>query len=547
MDLRTFVVGDVSTVAGLALAAVALVWLIACANASSLLIARVTTRRRELAVRTALGASRGRVVRHLLAESGVLALGAAAIGSAFALAGIRLLRDVGAAYFPRTQEIALHGSVLALFVALTAASALLLGLIPALHGSGGAVDEALRSSGRGSTGSLTVRRLRRVLVGSQFAIATPLLIVAGLLLVSLDALGRVDLGFDTHHLASGSLTLPAAQYPNDRVAAFWDELQRRAQSLPGVTAVAYADGRAPEDVQNFNNFTLEAAPPRPGQPEPVSPWIAVSPDYFSLMGLKLLDGRLLDRRDAERPNLEAIVVDAAWARRFFPNGRAVGQRLQEGGCTTCPPVTVVGVVTDVRYVGVDKPDKGTVYAPMGPQTRSRFALLRTSGDPAAVIAPMRQTVRELDASLPLSRAATMDDLIGQSLQKPRSLSILVGAFALIALTLSIVGIYGVMAYYVQQHAKDISIRLALGGRANDVLRLVVGQGMRVVAIGLMLGLLVALGATRLISALLYGVGAADVRTFGAVSLLLLGIALLACLVPAWRAVGVEPAMVLREE
>jgi ABC-type antimicrobial peptide transport system permease subunit len=210
-------------------------------------------------------------------------------------------------------------------------------------------------------------------------------------------------------------------------------------------------------------------------------------------------------------------------------------------------VTVVGVVTDVRYVGVDKPDQGTVYAPMDRQTRSRFALLRTSGDPAAVIAPMRQTVRELDASLPLSRAATMDDLIGQSLQKPRSLSILVGAFALVALTLSIVGIYGVMAYYVQQHAKDISIRLALGGRANDVLRLVVGQGMRVVAIGLVLGLLVALGVTRLIGALLYGVGTADVRTFGAVSLLLLGIALLACLVPAWRAVGVEPAMVLRDE
>src|SRR5262249_14395409 len=160
----------------------------------------------------------------------------------------------------------------------------------------------------------------------------------------------------------------------------------------------------------------EAAPPRPGQPEPVSPWIAVTPDYFPLMGLRLVDGRLLDARDAERPNLESIVVDTAWARRFFPNRSAVGQRLQEGGCSTCPLVAVVGVVTDVRYIGVDKPDEGTVYAPMPPQLRSRFALVRTAGDPAAALAPMRQIVHELDASLPLSRAAAMDELIADSLQ-----------------------------------------------------------------------------------------------------------------------------------
>jgi putative ABC transport system permease protein len=545
--LKTFVAGDVGAVAGLALAAVGLVWLIACANASSLLIARVTSRRRELSIRAALGASRGRVARYLLAEGSLLAIGAAAIGIALAWFGAGLLRDAGAGFWPRTQEITLHGPVLSLLALLTAASALLFGLMPAVHGSGGPVDDALRSSGRSSTGSLAVRRLRRVLVGSQFAIATPLLIVAGLLLVSLNELGRVDLGFNTHNLVTGSILLPAAEYPDSRVPAFWDELQRRTQSLAGVAAVAYADSRPPSDVNNFNNFDLEDTPTPAGHSQPVTAWIAATPEYFALFGVNLLQGRLLDTRDALAPNLEAVVVDRSWARRFFPNGDAVGKRLREGGCTSCPWTTVVGIVSDVKYVGVDKPDEGTVYWPMSPQERSRFLVLRAYTDPATLLSPIRQVVRELDANLPVSSVATIDDLVARSLQKPRSLSMLVGGFALVALALSIVGIYGVMAYYVQQHAKEMSIRLALGASPRDVLWLIVGQGMRVVSSGLGIGLVAALMVTRLISSLLFGVGAMDARTFAGVSVLLLSIALLACFVPARRASGVEPGMVLRDE
>jgi putative ABC transport system permease protein len=552
MDLQEYVVGDVRTIARLAIAAVLFVWLIACTNASNLLIARVTSRRRELAVRAALGASRGRVVRYLLAESVLLAIGSAAVGVSLAAGGIRLLRELGAAYFPRTAEIAIDGPVPWLLVALTMGSAVLFGVVPAVHGSGGAearVDEALRSAGRSSTGSRSARRLRRVLVGGEFAIATPLLVVAGLLLGSLAALGRVDLGFDTRNLVTGSVLLPASQYPAERVASFWPELQRRVEAIPGVSAVAYADGRPPNGVGNQNNFDLEDAPTPAGQSQPVVPWVSVSPDYFRLLGLTLLQGRLFDERDALTPNNaeQPIVVDRAWARRFFPNGGVVGRRLKSGGCTQCPWTVVVGVVTDVRYDGLDRPDAGSVYAPWNPQSSTNFVFVRTAVEASTIVPALGDAVRRMDAAVPLSDVATIDDLLDRSLARPRSLSMLVGALAAIALALSIVGIYGVMAYYVQQHAKDIGIRLALGGSRGDVFRLVVGQGMSVAAGGVAVGVLVSFAVTRSLSSLLFGVGAADPPTFAAVAGVLALVALAGCALPARRAIAVQPASALRDE
>jgi putative ABC transport system permease protein len=548
MDLKTHIVGDVGTVAGLALAAVGLVWLIACANASSLLVARVTSRRHELAVRAALGASRRRVVRHLLAESGLLALGAAALGLALAWSGIEVLRDFDAGFFPRTQEIALSGAVLGLLAALTAASVFLFGFIPALHGSGGRVEDSLRSSGRSSTGGTGVRRLQRALVASQFAITTPLLIIAGLLVISLNELGRVDLGFDSRNVLSGTLTLPPAAYPEPaRVTAFWDELQRRIGSLPGVSGVTFADGRPPTEVNNVNNFDLEDRPTPAGRSQPVTPWISVAPEYFRVLGVNLRQGRLLDSRDTLAANTEAIVVDRAWANRFFPKGAALGRRLREGGCTRCPWVAVVGIVDDIKYVGLDKPDEGTVYAPLQPQRRSRFLLLRTSTNPAGVLTAVRKVLRQLDPNLPFSNVATIDELTAGSLQKPRSLAALVGGFAFIAVILSIVGIYGVMAYYVQQHAKEITIRLALGGRPARVMTMIVGQGMKAVSSGVIVGVVAAFGVTPLISSLMFGVRAHDARTVVAIGLFLLAVAVVACIVPARRTMGMEPAMVLRED
>ena len=547
VDLKSHVVGDVSKIAGLALGAAGLVWLIACANASNLLIARVTSRRRELAVRAALGASRGRIVRYLLAESALLAVGSIAIGIPIATLGIKVLRGIGANYFPRMHEVALEGPVLGLLFGLTIMSGFIFGVVPTLHGAGGTVDESLRSSGRSTTGGIAASRLRRVLVGSQFAVATPLLVVAALLLTSLNELKRVDLGFDTRNVITGSIRLPSAQYTDrDRVVSVWDEIKRRAESLPGVAGVAFADGRPPNNVGNINNFDLEEFPTPPGQSQPATPWVAVTPEYFRVLGLTLLEGRFLEERDAFRPNLEAVVVDRAWARRFFPNGSAVGKRFREGGCTDCPWTSVVGVVSEVKYVGLDKPDQGTVYSPLS-GSLSRHLVVRTHTDPATVLPALRQVVREMEPDAPLSSVATIDDLVAQSLERPQSLSILVGGFAVIALALSVFGIYGVMAYYVQQHLRDIGIRMALGGDSADVLRLIVGQGMKVVVLGVAIGLLTAFGLARLAVSLLFGVGAADPFIFTAVSAVLLTVALAACVVPARRAIRVQPAAILRSE
>jgi len=543
-DLKTNLVGDVRAIAGLSLAAVALVWLIACANASSLLIARVNGRRQELAVRAALGASRGRVIRYLLVESGLLAIGAAILAVGIAYSGMQLLQTLGATYFPRTGEIQFTSTLALVMLALAVSSALLFGLVPALNVTGGTVDESLRSS-RSTTASAGVRRMRRVLVAAQFAIATPLLIVAGLLLASLDQLRHVDLGFDTQQLLVGSIRLPSAQYQQpERMTAFWNELQRRIEGLPGVASVAFSDGLPPNQVGGFNNFDLEDHPAGPGGSQPVTSWLSITPSYMRTVGLKLIEGRLLDEHDI--PLGLSLVVDRAWAKRFFPNQSAVGKRLKNGGCTTCDWNVVVGVVSEVKYGGLDQPDMGAVYQTISP-VPSLFLIVRTNGDPLSVAPAVRQAVRQLEPAAPLSNIATIDGLVDQSLVRPQSLSMLVTTFAAVALLLSIIGIYGVMGYYVQQHVKEISIRMALGGSRNDVARLVIGHGMAVVISGVIAGTAIAFAATRLMRTLLFGVGAADPMTFAGVTTMMIAVALMACALPAWRAMRVQPAAVLRNE
>ena len=393
--------------------------------------------------------------------------------------------------------------------------------------------------------------------GAQFATATPLLVVAVLLLMSLDKLARVDLGFDTRNLLTGAVSLPAAQYrDNGAINTFWNELHARLEALPGVGQVAFADGLPPNGVNNFNNFELEEIPTQAGQSPPVTPWVDVTPGYFQLLGLKLLEGRLFDDRDGTGPSLRSVIVDRAWSRRFFPSGSALGKRFKEGGCTECPWTTVVGVVSDVKYAGMDRPDQGTVYTPMpgrttpageGPPSRARVLIVRSATDPAALIGSVRQTVRALDPAVPLSNVATMEEVVATSLERPRSLSILVGTLAGVALLLSVIGIYGVMAYSVQQQLKEISIRLALGATQRDVLSLVLRQGMSVVLAGLAVGMAGAIFAGRWIASLLFGVGATDAAPLVVVALLLAAVAFAACFVPARRATALQPAVVLRND
>ncbi len=548
MDLKTFVVGDVGTTLVLALVAVGFLLVIATANAASLLMTRVTARVRELAVRAALGASKGRLLQHMLSESGLLALGSAIVGVALTFGGLRLLTTVGSHFVPRTQEIDIDGPGILFLSAVTICSALLFGLVPSLTGASFDLEDALRASGRSTTDSIARTRIRRALVTSQVAIAAPLLVGAGLLIGSLARLQDVHPGFDTHNVLTVGVTLPSERYQNtSEVNAFWDAALERVRDHPGVIGVGYANGRPPNQSSTLNNFDLEDKPTGPGGTQPVVPWVATTPGYFLALGVPLVEGRMFQPHDnGEAPPV--VLVDETWAKRFFPNQDPVGRRFYSGGQTTGPMTTVVGVVGDVKYMGLDAVELGTVYEPMSSGTyRSRFFVARTSVDPMTILEHIDGVVRELDPGLPLENAATIDEAISDSLQAPRYLTFLAAAFAGVALLLSVVGVYGVMAHHVQQHTKDIGIRIALGGGPTRVIGEVVWSGLQLALVGVMIGMAGAFYLTRFMSNLLFGVGTGDMPTFLGVAALMLGVALVACTPPARRAASVDPVRSLRDE
>jgi putative ABC transport system permease protein len=548
MDLKDVVVGDVGTTEMLVLGAVVFLLLIASNNAANLLLARTTQRSRELVVRAALGASRGRLMQHMLSESALLALGGALVGVFVMYGGIRLLTTTGADFIPRAQEIGVDERVLLFLAVVTLISGLLFGLIPSLTGVKLRLERALRVGGRSATDAAGPRRIRRVLVASQFAIATPLLIGAGLLISSLARLQNVDPGFDTDNILVAGLSLPETAYPErDDVQAFWPQVVDRVEALPGVESVVLGDALPPTRVNMINNFNLEDKPTAPGQSEPATPWVAVTLGYFTALGIDVVEGRPFNELDhGDAPPV--VVVDQAWANRFFPDESVVGKRFVSGGCTTCPLSTIVGVVSDVKYVGLDDPGTGTVYWPMSQGTkRFVFLLVKTHSDPMVVLPTLKNAVRELDSSLPLSNVTTIDESIANSLQAPRYLTALAAAFAVVALLLSVIGVYGVMSHHVQQHTKDIGIRIALGGGPSKVLGSVVWQGLRLALVGVALGTAGTFYLTRFMASMLFGVGTMDVITFCSVAAVMLGVALVACLLPAHRAASVDPVSTLREE
>jgi putative ABC transport system permease protein len=542
-DLKERVVGKVGTTLVFVLAAVGCLLLIACANALNLLIARGLQRTRELAIRSALGASRGRLVQHVVVETTTLIAGAALLGAGIAWASLRLASVYGRDYIPRIDEVHLSATTLAWLVGLAVACSLVIGLLSAWHSARPRVDRTLRASGRGMTDGPGARRVRRALVAAEFALATPLLVAAVLVLTSLDRLTRVPVGIETSHLLTASLSLSGARYAQDADRAeFWKRVVERLAVLPGVESAALSDSRPPRENGQRNNFDLEDRPTPAGQNQPICAWIGVSPGFFRSSGLRLERGRLLDARSLQE---DVVVVDRAWAQRFFPGQEVLGRRFRNGGCTTCPWTTVVGVVGNVRWTGLDAVEDGTVYFPFV-DLRDGFAMLRTTAEPASVIPSLRQAIKELDPGLALSRVATGDELMSDALSTPRYLTTLLGVFAVTALMLSVVGIYGVMAHFVQQHTRDIGIRLALGGDPRREQRFVMFQGLRLVAIGVVVGVGVALLTGRLMTTLLFGVSPMDLRTLLGVPAALLLVAMVACFVPARRVASIDPARILRE-
>jgi predicted permease len=545
-DLKSRAVGDVTSRLVFVLAAVGCVLLIACANAVNLLLARAMHRERELTIRAALGASRRRILQYLATETALLTTGAAAIGLAVAASALQLIRVYGGDYIPRIDEIRLAGPAIAWLSLLSVGSAIVMGVVPALHSAGLAGHRQLQSGGRSVTDSPAARRVRRVLVAVEFAIATPLIVAAVLVLTTLERLREVPVGIDTSQVLTASIALPEGAYPDAAaMRGFWSRALERLATIPGVAAVAFADGRPPRELEQENDINLEDHPTPEGKNQPTSPWVGATPGLFKTVGLTLQEGRLLDDRDFQPNAPDVVVVDRAWAARFFPNETVLGRRFHSGGCNTCDWTTVVGVVGTVKYLGLDAPDQGTVYWPLRDGDRNRYVLLRST-HPAALMEPLRQAFRELDPSLALTGIATVDQLVTDSLTQPRYLSVLVATFGATALALSLVGIYGVLTYFVQQHRRDIGIRLALGGDPFHVGRRVVGQGLAIVMIGVAFGLGTTFLTTRIISSALFGVSSTDPLTLVMVPSFLIVAALTACLIPAWRAAGVDPAEVLRE-
>ena len=549
-SLHEQIVGQMRLPLLILLGAVSLVLLIACANVASLLLARSTVRRKEIVVRAALGASRRRITRQLLTESLLLAFCGGALGLLIALWGTNQLVSLSAQTLPRMKEVSLDGRVLGFTLAISMLTGLVFGLAPVIEASKLDLNEVLKEGGRRATGSAGQRRIRSLIVAAEFALALTLLIGAGLLSRSFWRLQNVSPGFDPENLLTFQVSLPWASYPGARQAgAFFQEAIARTAQLPGVKAVGAASILPLSGSNNDGGFVIEGRPYRDMKDLGDEEIRVVTPDYFRALGIPLIKGRFFNDADkADAPGV--MIINQAFAERHFRGEDPVGKRLNRGDPrgSNVNWITIVGVVGDVRHGGLNVEAKPEFYIPHLQETRFSMTLVaRVAADPASLSAAIRREIRGLDAQLPVYNLRTMERIVDESVAAQRLLTLLIGGFAALALTLAAIGIYGVMSYAVAQHTQEIGIRIALGARTSDVLKLVVAQGMKPALAGVAIGLAVSFGLTRLIRNLLFDVSATDPPTFVAITLLLTAIGLLACWLPARRAATVDPMVALRAE
>jgi len=524
--------------------AVGLVLLIACANVANLMLARATARHRALAIRAAMGAGRGRLVRELLTESTLLSLLGGAGGVALAVWGVRVLVALAPAALPRREEIAVDGAVLFFTLAMALVTSALFGLIPAMQASRVQVSDALKEGSRG-TGGAGRHRLRSALVVVEVALALVVVIGASLLIRSFIKLQGVDPGFRVENIVA--MDLSSLGPDAARRSAMMEDLYSRLRALPGVTAAGEVS-RLPLAGVGGNpasNLQIEKRPVPRGQ-EPQIDFRRASREYFRAMSIPLLAGRMFQQSDDARPDVPAVaILNQAAVEKFFPGEEPLGQRIQLGGGAW---FTIIGIVGNIRHVGLSMRPRPEAYMHtlQGPLNNPQL-VVGTAGDAAAAIHSIRGVIRAVDPNIVISRVSTMEEVRYQSLSGPRFSTILFGVFAVLALALGLVGIYGVMAYSVTQRTHEIGIRMALGALRGDVLRMVVGHGMKLAGTGAAIGLIAAFAITRVMSALLYETSPTDPLTFAAVVTLLLAVALLACAVPALRATRVDPLVALRYE
>ena len=553
--LREEMVGDVRPALYVLLAAVGCLLLIACSNVANLLLARATARQREIGIRTALGAGRGRIVRQLMTESVVLSVVGGVLGILVAYWGLRLLV---AATPPEAAGMVLGGRtpglnpvVLGFTLGISILTGLVFGVAPALMATRLSLNETLKEGARGEGPGGHAHRLLGAFVVSQVAVALVLLVGAGLLVRSFLALRQVDPGFQADHLLTMRLSLPESRYAeNDAIATFYDSLLQRLSALPGVRQAATISNLPMSGDNSSGSFAIEGLEVKDGQPEPHGDSHYVSTDYFKAMGISLVRGRFFEPRDG-RDTLPVILIDQVLADRYWPGQDPLGHRISKyGEGTPDKPVwrEIVGVVGHVKKYGLDGRVKEQYYFPATQlPRRSMFLALRTATEPSSMVTAVRGAVRDLDPDLPVFRVRTMDQVVDDTLLTRRFAMLLLMVFASVALVLSAIGLYGVIAYSVAQRTREIGIRMALGARSQDVVRMVVRRGMTLTAIGLGCGIVVALLVTRGMASLLFGVPPTDLATFLTIALLLATVAWLAAFLPARRAARVDPMVALRDQ
>jgi predicted permease len=544
------VVGDIGQALPILIGAVAFVLLIACANVANLLLARASVRQKEIAVRTALGASRLRIFRQLLTESLALALAGGLSGLGLALLAVKALQLFAPANIPRLHEISIDYRVMAFTFAVALLTGLVFGLLPALRASRVDLNESLKDGTRNSGGNASGRshqNSRRLLVVAEVALSLILLIGAGLLIRSYRQILEANPGFNPRNLLSMRLSLPATRYATpESVTAFYLQVQERLKRVSGVEAAGISYSLPNSSVAlAWEPISIEGYVPQTADEQTISNVRIVSPDYFPAMGIRLIDGRFFNEHD-RKGEMETVIVNEALAKRFWPDDNPVGKRMQRG--KTGPMRTVVGVIRDAREYSLEKEPPIAVYYPSGQiSPRNMFLLVRTTGDPAPLTPTLIQEIQGLDGDLPVFEVYSMEQRLYEALARRRFSMVLLGIFAVIALSLAAIGIYGVISYSVSQRTHEIGIRMALGAQPGNILKLVLGQALILVAAGIAIGLSGALILTRVLASLLYGVSNTDRLTFLLTPLLLAGIAMLASYLPARRAAKINPMVALRYE
>ncbi|HMC54181.1 MAG TPA: ABC transporter permease [Gemmatimonadaceae bacterium] len=552
VPVTDLVLGDVRVALWVLLGAVGVILLIACANVANLILARSDDRHREIAVRTALGASSSRIVRQLLTESTLLATIGALGGVAFAAFGLRAVVAAHPAGIPRIEDVGVDLSTLAFALAAALLTGLLFGAAPALELSRPDLARTMKEGGRAGTSGRGRQRFRDGLAIAQMALSVVLLIGAALLIRSFDALRRIDVGFNRSHVLTLRTTLPATKYTNAQdVIQFYRTLRTRMAELPGVRNVGATRLLPLTGTIGDWSITLEGRPRQPGE-NPNGDWQVVTPGYFETMGMTLVRGRFFADADDERAPVVAV-INETMARRYWPGEDVIGRRFHLGSANQ-PWISIVGIVGPVRHNAVTELPRAEMYIPHaqfdtagGSASRGMTFVLRTDEEPLALVAGVRQLVRSMDPDLPLAEVRTLQRVADDALAQPRFTAFLLGLFAALALTLATIGIYGVISLLVTRRRQEIGIRMALGAQASAIVGMVLRRGVVLTVIGVAIGLAAAAGLSRILASLLYGVTPFDPATFAAVPVALTLVAGIACVFPAGRAARTDPMVALREE